>query len=292
MMKILTGAIPGFIASMALEYASSRAVKKAVYEPKDAATSIAMGLGNVALEFVVKKAVKRGLDKLYEHRAFDLRLKGPAKWATLILCEDFMYYWFHRASHEMRLFWAAHVNHHSSEHYNLSTALRQSWTTPITKPLFNIPLVLMGFKAEDVLTANAINLLYQFWVHTELIDNMGWFEEIMNTPSHHRAHHGSNLEYLDRNYAGIFIIWDRLFGTFEREDAPVDYGLLKNIRTHNLWTVAFHEWADMIRAARQASSLSQAIQHVVRPPGWSPDKSSLTVPELRAAAQRKHTTTA
>ena len=200
----------------------------------------------------------------------------------LILGEDCCYYWFHRIHHEVRLFWAAHVNHHSSTHYNLSTALRQSWTTPLTGPIFWAPLAVVGFDPAAILVAQSISLIYQFWIHTELIDRMGPLEAILNTPSHHRVHHGRNVRYLDRNYAGIFIFWDRLFGTFEPESERVDYGLTKNIHTFNPVEIAFHEWKAIWRDVRSATSWREAIAYVFEPPGWSPDHSTRTAREMQA----------
>jgi sterol desaturase/sphingolipid hydroxylase (fatty acid hydroxylase superfamily) len=177
--------------------------------------------------------------------------------------------------------WAAHVNHHSSEHFNLSTALRQSWTTPLTLPFFYFWLPLAGFRPDMIVIQISISLLYQYWIHTELIGKLGPFEWVMNTPSHHRVHHGSNVEYLDRNHAGIFIIWDRLFGTFEPEKAPVVYGLTTNIETFRPLRIAFHEWAALLRDVRGAASFREAVQYLFRPPGWSVDGSTLTADQMR-----------
>ena len=181
----------------------------------------------------------------------------------------------------MRFLWSAHVNHHSSRHFNLSTALRQSWTTPITGPIFWVPLALLGFHPLMILAAQAISLIYQFWIHTELIGRLGPFEWIMNTPSHHRVHHGSNVQYLDRNYAGIFIVWDRLFGSFEPEVSPVDYGLTKNLHSFNPVRIAFHDWTAMLRSVMHAASWCAALGYVFRPPGWSADGSTLTAREMQ-----------
>jgi sterol desaturase/sphingolipid hydroxylase (fatty acid hydroxylase superfamily) len=202
---------------------------------------------------------------------------------ALFFAEDFVYYWWHRASHEVRLLWAAHENHHSSRHYNLSTALRQSWTTPFTTVPFYVFLPLLGFHPFMVATQVGVSLLYQFWLHTELVGRLGPFEWLFNTPSHHRVHHGTNLEYLDRNHGGILILWDRLFGTFEPERAPVRYGLTKNIDTFSPFRIAFHEWASMARQAWSGRGLREALGYVLLPPGWSPDGSTLTASQLRAA---------
>ncbi len=166
----------------------------------------------------------------------------------ILFAEDFTYYWFHRISHESRLFWASHVVHHSSQKYNLSTALRQTWSGSFYTFIFWLPLVLIGFHPVMVLVQMSISLIYQYWIHTELIKKMPkWFEAIFNTPSHHRVHHATNPQYLDRNHAGIFIIWDRLFGTFEPEVEKPVYGLVTNIETYNPIKVAFIEWYNMLK---------------------------------------------
>jgi sterol desaturase/sphingolipid hydroxylase (fatty acid hydroxylase superfamily) len=177
------------------------------------------------------------------------------------------------------------VNHHSSERYNLSTALRQSWTTPFTTLLFYWWLPLAGFHPVMIATMTSISLLYQFWIHTETIDRLGAFEQAFNTPSHHRVHHGSNVEYLDRNHGGILIVWDRLFGTFEPERAPVVYGLTRNITTYSPPRIAFHEWTAMIAAALRPAPLATRLAYVFAPPGWSADGSTLTASQLRAREQ-------
>lgn len=286
MKNLIHRAIPAFLGTMAAEYVVSRVTGKRVYEGRDAATSIAMGLTNVAFEAVQAPLTKRVYRWLYEHRLFDIPLQGTPRRIACIVVDDFLYYWFHRYHHEIRLFWAAHVNHHSSERYNLSTALRQSWATPWTKIPFWAPMALVGFDEEEIEWAHHVNLLYQYWVHTELIDRMGPLEEVMATPSHHRVHHGSNLRYLDTNYGGIFIVWDRLFGTFQREqrDEPVRYGILHNLGTFNLWDAEVHEWRDMLRDAASRPGLLNKLRTFASAPGWSPDGSTQTVEELRRAA--------
>jgi sterol desaturase/sphingolipid hydroxylase (fatty acid hydroxylase superfamily) len=217
---------------------------------------------------------------LYEHRLLSVG-SGIGAWLLLLVAEDFCYYWFHRSHHEVRLLWAAHENHHSSQKYNLSTALRQSWTTPITHPLFWTPLALVGFTPWMILTAQAWSLLYQFWIHTESIRSLGPLEWFLNTPSHHRVHHGANVEYLDRNHGGIFIIWDRLFGTFEPERAKVVYGLTSNIKTYNPLRIATHEYASIARDVKAAPTLGAKLGYLFAPPGWSHDGSRLTAKQMR-----------
>lgn len=280
-------AIPFFLVTLAIEWAWARrrrddaAIKG--YSRPDTLASLAMGTGNVIIAAVTKLGVVALMVLIYEYRWFTL----PVTWWTFLLLfvvEDLCYYAFHRASHEIRFFWAAHINHHSSQHYNLSTALRQSWTTPFTGPLFWLPLPLLGFPPWMVLTQQAISLLYQYWIHTEAIRRVGWLEHVFNTPSHHRVHHGANPRYLDRNHAGILIIWDKLFGTFEPESEPVRYGLTTNITSHHPVHIAFHEWRAIGADLRRARSLREALLYVFGPPGWSPDGSRKTSRQQREDA--------
>jgi sterol desaturase/sphingolipid hydroxylase (fatty acid hydroxylase superfamily) len=274
-------AIPAFLALIAVEAVATARPSLRGYESRDTAASLAMGVGNLLITIALRGLAVPLFFYLYEHRLLTLG-HGALAWGLAFLAEDFTYYWFHRASHEVRFLWAAHVNHHSSERYNLSTALRQSWTTPVTTLFFYWPLPLLGVHPAMLATLTSISLLYQFWLHTECIRRLGWFERIFNTPSHHRVHHGSNVEYLDRNHGGILIIWDRLFGTFEPEVAPVRYGLTTNIETYNPIHIAFHEWATIGREIGRAPSWQVALGRVFAPPGWSPDGSSSTARELQA----------
>lgn len=194
---------------------------------------------------------------------------GPLAVLGATLGWDFIYYWNHRLMHESRWMWAIHVTHHSSEHYNLSTALRQTVldVTGMFVPYGALSAV--GFRPETIETARGINLLYQYWIHTEAIPKLGPIEEVFNTASHHRVHHGSNRQYLDRNHGSIFIIWDRLFGTFEREDEPVVYGLTKNIGTYNPLRIASHEFADIARDVAAADTWKDRLGFAFRGPGWA-----------------------
>jgi sterol desaturase/sphingolipid hydroxylase (fatty acid hydroxylase superfamily) len=277
MSVIIAYAVPIFLLLLVLEALVGRRGGVRGYEVRDTFASLAMGLGNVGIAAITKGVMFATWVVLYEYRLFDLGHSWWV-WPLLIVAEDFCYYWFHRAHHEVRLLWAAHVNHHSSQRYNLSTALRQSWTTPFTGPLFWLPLPLIGFDPVMILTAQAISLVYQFWIHTEHIDRLGPLEWIFNTPSHHRVHHGSNPEYLDRNHGGILIIWDRLFGTFEKERAPVHYGLTTNIETYNPIRIAFHEWGAMLRDAWKSRSVGTALAVLVRSPAWRPPRQSAPPP--------------
>ena len=193
---------------------------------------------------------------------------------VLFVLQDFFYYWFHRASHRIRFMWASHVVHHSSERLNLSTAFRQSLTYPISGMwVFWTPIVWIGFEPELVVTSVMLSLAYQFFVHTQVIKQLGPLEWIFNTPSHHRVHHAKNPEYIDKNYAGVLIIWDKLFGTFvkERDDTPCVYGITQQVHSHNPLRLTFHEWAAMFKDAFASNKpLTQRIKHFWAPPEWQP----------------------
>jgi sterol desaturase/sphingolipid hydroxylase (fatty acid hydroxylase superfamily) len=262
-------AIPAFIFLMAVEGLylwRHRESGLQGYASRDTAASLSMGLGYSAINMGWKGIAFAFYTALYQ--LTPLRLgSGPLVWVALLFADDLCYYWFHRIHHESRFFWASHVVHHSSEHYNLSTALRQTWT-PMTNTLFWAPLALLGFHPVMIVTQQAISLLYQFWIHTEAVNRLGPLEWVLNTPSHHRVHHGSNPRYLDRNYAGIFIIWDRLFGTFQAEDERPVYGLTHNIKTYNPVRIAFHEFAAILRDVRRPAPLRVRLGLMFRGPGW------------------------
>ncbi len=216
-------------------------------------------------------ASKTSAQKLFARHDRDL---GDGVLANLgaIVGWDFIYYWNHRFMHETRWLWAIHVVHHSSEHYNLSTALRQTVLDVFGMFVPYGALSLLGFRPDTIETARGVNLLYQYWIHTETIPKLGPVEEVFNTASHHRVHHGSNRQYLDRNHGSIFIIWDRLFGTFEREDEPVRYGLTKNIDTFNPLKIATHEHVDILRDVASSDNWKDRLSFVFRGPGWAYDR--------------------
>ncbi|MFC0222992.1 sterol desaturase family protein [Nocardioides zeicaulis] len=196
---------------------------------------------------------------------------GGGPWAALVavLGWDFVYYWNHRLSHESRWLWAVHVVHHSSERYNLSTALRQPVAEGVTLTVPYGLLALLGVRPALIEQARGINLIYQFWIHTEAIRRLGWVEKVFNTPSHHRVHHGSNREYLDRNHGSILILWDRLFGTFEEEDEPVVYGLTSDLGSYSPVRIATHEWADIAVDVAAADTWHDRWSFLLRRPGWA-----------------------
>ena len=291
MSVIITYAIPFFIVTMAIEIFLFRgkgvgAARLRGYEWRDTLASLSMGIGSLIVKLPVVGAIFAINSAVFEYRLFELDRSVWWFWPLLIVCEDFCYYWFHRLHHEIRFLWAGHINHHSSTHYTLSTALRQPWTTILTGIVFWLPLPLLGFDPAAILTAQSISLVYQYGLHTELVGKLGPLEWVMNTPSHHRVHHGRNPLYLDRNHGGIFIVWDRLFGTFEVESSEVDYGLTTNISTYNPLRIAFHELAATARDVVHASSARQAFAFLLGPPGWSNDGSRQTSKQQRAAFLR------
>jgi sterol desaturase/sphingolipid hydroxylase (fatty acid hydroxylase superfamily) len=273
MTEVLYYAVPFFILLLVVEamtYRHLQADELVGYDFEDTRTSLLMGTGNVVVNVAWKLAVVTIYAALYELTPFRLDAGDWWVWVLLFFGDDLAYYWFHRVSHESRVFWASHVVHHSSQHYNLSTALRQTWV-PMTYLPFWLPLLLLGFAPWMVLLAQSWSLIYQFFLHTERVGRLPRpLESILNTPSHHRVHHGANEQYLDRNYGGILVIWDRLFRSFEPEGERVRYGLTTNIRTFNPVKVAFHEYGALWRDLRSARSWRVRWNVLLRGPGYKP----------------------
>lgn len=277
-------AIPVFFVAMVAEMLWARARAPESYEPRDTLTSLLLGFGSGLAGLLTAGAVTLAAFWAYDHRVTTI----PFVWWAWIACfviDDFRYFLYHWLSHRSRWFWASHVNHHSSQHYNLSTALRQTWTGFFVGSfLFQMPLFFLGFHPVMVAFCWGLNLIYQFWIHTEAIGRMPrWFEAVMNTPSHHRVHHATNPRYLDRNYAGVFIIWDRLFRTFEpeRDEDRPHYGIVRQLGSFNLIWNVFHEWAGIARDVWSAPWGSK-FAYVWREPGWSHDDSRDTSNRIRA----------
>lgn len=268
--------IPYFLVFLAWEirvlHQAGRFPRAKGYEWRDSLTSMTMGLFKLVALTVCALYTVPVFAWVYGHRVFTLSPLLWWTWVLLFFADDFTYYWYHRLAHRVRLLWCEHVNHHSSEHFNFSAGLRQSTLAPFYIFVYWLPLAWIGFHPAAIAVQAAFSLLYQFWIHTETIGRLGWFEQVFNTPSHHRVHHGSNGIYIDRNYAGVLIIWDRLFGTFqaERTDVPVKYGLVTNLRTFRLHTVIFHELVHMLREAFKAQRWRNRLGWIFGPPEWSP----------------------
>ena len=283
-------AIPGFIALVLVEMLVARRRDRARYNARDTLTSLGLGLGSTIAGVLCAGLVGASAAWLWSHRLFDIGFAWWA-WPLCFVLDDLAYYAFHRSAHRVRWFWASHVIHHSSQHYNLSTALRQTWTGFVSLSFaFRLPLFLIGFPPAMVFFCAGLNLIYQFWIHTEMIGRMPrWFEAAMNTPSHHRVHHAINPRYLDRNYAGVFIVWDRMFGTYapELDEERPRYGIVKQLGSFNLFWAAFHEWIGMARDVWRAPGLRNKIGYLVAPPGWSHDGSRDSSETIRARWQAR-----
>ena len=271
--KLAFYALPFFLLVIMTEAYFSHKENKGLYEKKDFIASMWMLILTAIVEFIPKAVAFIAFFYLHELSPLqDIVGRQWWAWGALFFLDDFAYYWFHRMNHEVRLFWAGHVPHHSSQKMNYGTALRQGVGERVHKYFFWLWIPLLGFDPIMMFVAMSINLIYQFWVHTELVDRLpNWYEYIFNTPSHHRVHHASNIRYLDCNHAGVLIIWDRIFGTFSPEltSEPVIYGLTQNIDTYHPVQVAGHEYASIWRDVKRADRWSDKLSYIFKAPGWS-----------------------
>ncbi len=294
---VTTYAVPFFIALILLELGwivikHNKDGYGGRYEMRDALTSLIMGAGSVISGILLGFITYGFLMFLWRLTPLDLGTSLGVV-ALCFVLDDLRYYWGHRFGHRVRWVWASHVNHHSSQHYNLTTALRQTWTGTFTfMMILRAPLILLGFHPALVLFCGGMNLIYQFWIHTEAITRLPrWFESVMNTPSHHRVHHGRNARYLDANYAGVFIVWDKMFGTFipELDEDKPDYGLVHNLGTFNPLRVAFHEWVGIFKDATQAGlTWRERLLYCLAPPGYSHDGSRDTSETIKQKHLARH----
>jgi sterol desaturase/sphingolipid hydroxylase (fatty acid hydroxylase superfamily) len=284
--------IPIFFILIGVELLIERFRQQKLYRLNDALTNISCGIGEQVTGVFMKLFIVSVYQFIYERYAlFDI----PTTWLTGILLfigVDFFYYWFHRYSHEINVLWGGHVVHHQSEEYNLSVALRQGWFQKVFSFAFYLPLALIGFDTLLFVTVSSLVTLYQFWIHTKAIGRLGWLEWILNTPSHHRVHHGVNPKYIDKNHAGALIIWDRMFGTFQQEEEEPVYGITKPLNSWNpLWANLQH-YADMLKTIRQTPDWKDKIRILVMPPGWQPAYmgGKLPIPQIDPAVYRKFDT--
>lgn len=287
--KVTLTAIPVFFLAIAIELLAVRYFgSRGSLNAKDDGVSIFMGLFSVVTNGA---AAFLTIGMLYWAQNYQITVL-PLTFATLVACfviDDLRYYLHHRIAHRCRWPWAMHIIHHSSQRFSLAVALRQGWTKHFTgTTVLKVPLVLVGFDPLMVVFCGALNAVYQFFLHTETVDKMPrWFEAIFNTPSHHRVHHGKNPKYLDANYAGTLIIWDKMFGTFAAEDANdrPNYGLVKDFEHYNPFRIFIHEyWGIMKDIVRPGLTLTQRLLYVIAPPGWSHDGSRLTSHDIKRAA--------
>jgi sterol desaturase/sphingolipid hydroxylase (fatty acid hydroxylase superfamily) len=265
------------VATLAMEYALLRWSGRTAYDWRESAATLGVALGQRLIKPVTALAYAGVLGAAWSMRLVTLPLDRWWSIPVVLLAVEFAYYWYHRASHVVRVFWASHLVHHSVERLNLSAAARLGWTSGLTgAPLFFVPLVLLGIPPTAVVLALGVNLLYQFWLHTELVPKLGPLEWVLNTPSHHRVHHASNEAYLDRNFGGMLIVFDRLFGTVaeERDDERCRYGLTEPVVSHNPLRIALHGWlvlAHDIGADLRCGHWRRLPWRLFAAPGWRPD---------------------
>ena len=295
-MDLIALAVPFFLVAIIIELLVNWRKRKGYYRSNDAINSISAGMLDTTLGYFTKVLPMIGWGFALQNLSlfemplswFDASLRGLALWALAAIAWDFLYYWFHRFSHEISILWAAHAVHHQSEDYNLSTALRQTSTGFLFGWVFYLPLFLIGFPLEIVLTVNAVNLLYQFWVHTQLIRSLGPLERVMMTPSHHRVHHAQNERYIDKNYGGMFIIWDRMFGTYEPEsdEEPVIFGVRKPLESWNPFWANLQVYDYLLFDARKAKRWQDKIGVWFHRTGWRPADVEEAYPKRSSDLQR------
>ncbi|HMG92516.1 MAG TPA: sterol desaturase family protein [Chryseolinea sp.] len=260
-------ATPIYSVAILIELIASNLRAKKVYSFKGVIENIYLALMNMGLDILIRSAALLTLGAVYEWRMINWT-EGVVYWFVLLLAEDFIYYWLHRIDHYCRLFWAVHVTHHSSEEFNLTVGFRSSVFQPLYRFIYFIPLALLGFRALDIFLIYSITQLYGLLIHTQLVKKLGFLEWIMVTPSHHRVHHASNFQYLDRNFGMVFIFWDKLFGTFTPETEEVRYGLTKPINDITPLSLITHEWKKLASDVKQSPSLKDKIRHIVGRPNW------------------------
>lgn len=284
--------IPIFFILIGIELVVERLSHRKLYRLPDAIANLSCGITS-QLSGLFMRVLAIGVYELtFANFALFTLEKNWLYWLGLFLLTDLAYYWAHRMSHEINLFWGGHVVHHQSEEYNLSVALRQSSFQVVWTFAFSLPIALLGFNTLDFALISALNTLYQFWIHTEAINKMGWFEYIFNTPSHHRVHHGRNPKYIDKNHAGSLIIWDKMFGTFKAEEERPIYGITKPIKSWNAVWANFSHYAEMGKDLKRIPIWSDKIKYLFKKPGWLPDYLGgyRTAPEVDAEQHKKYET--
>ena len=290
---IFVVAIPIFVISIIVEFWLAYRAQRALYNTADTLTNLQLGTGQLLVGLITKAPLLALYHLVYLWgQGVGIPSWDVSSWPLWVLgflVMDCAYYWFHRLSHEVNFLWAAHAVHHQSEYYNLSVALRQSWIQQVYSGIFYIPLALLGIPVEMFFTLNALNTLSQFWIHTELLGKLGTFELWLNTPSHHRVHHGTDDEYVDRNYAGALIIWDRLVGSFIEEDQTPRYGVIKPLRSWNPLWANLDVWSQMTARMRRSPDegglgFSRALTLPFRAPAWRGEGESAPDITLRTDA--------
>jgi len=287
--------VPVFFLLIALELTLSRRRRERAFAFHDSVNSLSCGVGQQVIGLLTAAAKAAGYALVYERfHLTTISPRSPVAWIVLLFAVDFAYYVYHWASHRVNFFWATHVVHHQSEEYNLSTALRQSWFTSFTSWIFYLPLAVIGFPTTMFVAMYTLNTLYQFWIHTRIVHRVGFLEAFLNTPSHHRVHHGTDPIYIDKNYAGIFIIWDRLFGTFQEEVREPVYGTVHPLASWNPFWANLEPFVNLAAATRRPRRLRDKLFTLIAPPEWRPADlgGNVTIPDVSRATQRKYDTLA
>jgi len=283
--------IPIYTIVIAIEILYSYWKQKKYYSTKGLLSNLYLTTLNFSLDIIVRGICLGVLWYFYQFKftEIDKVIHPVMYWSALLIAEDFAFYWMHRIDHYCRFFWAVHVTHHSSEEFNLTVGLRSSVFQPLYRFIYFIPLSFVGFDPLDVMFIYAATQIHGILIHTKAVGKLGLLEFFLTTPSHHRVHHASNIRYLDKNMGMIFIIWDRMFGTFEEEieGEEVIYGLTENLKSYNPMTMIFHEWLSIIEDLKKQTSIKNKLMYVFGPPGWSHDGSKKTSKQLRNQLKSK-----
>ena len=281
--------IPIYAVVIGVEILYSYLHHKKYYSTKGVLANLYLTTLNFSLDILVRGICLAVLWYFFQFKFFAINVEEQPVlyWTVLLFAQDFMFYWLHRVDHYCRLFWAVHVTHHSSEEFNLTVGFRSSVFQPLYRFVYFIPLSLIGFNPLDTMFMYAATQIYGILIHTKTVGKLGFLEWFLSTPSHHRVHHGSNIKYLDKNMGMVFIIWDKLFGTFAEEKEVVVYGLTTNINTYHPIKMVFHEWKNILNDLKKNVSIGNKLRYVFGPPGWSHDGSTKTSSQLRAELKQK-----
>lgn len=280
--QMLAYVTPVYVVLILIEMALSRWQDRGYYQTKDTFTNIYLTTLNFGLDLLIR-GISLGVLLFFGQYKL-LTIENPyLYWPLLFLAEDFLFYWLHYVDHYCRLFWAVHVTHHSSEYFNLTTGFRSSVFQPLYRFFYFIPLALLGFQPMDIALMYSATQIYGILVHTSYDIKLGWLEYLLVSPSHHRVHHASNVEYLDKNMGMCLIIWDKIFETYapERKDRPIKYGLTSPLPNKGPFNIVFHEWKAILWDIRKSPNWATALKYVFMPPGWSHDGSTKTSAEMR-----------
>ncbi|MFN8283193.1 MAG: sterol desaturase family protein [Chitinophagales bacterium] len=272
-------ATPVFLGMVVLEYFAMRKKNKDYYHMNDAITNLNIGVGHVVSKVIVGVFLVWIYDLVYHHARIITIPSGVFSFVFCLIAYDFFFYWAHRVGHEMNIFWGAHGVHHQSEYYNLAVGLRQSWIHAVLAFFIFLPIPFLGVDPATFFSILSINSFYQFWIHTDVVKRMPkWFEAIFNSPMHHRVHHGRNPKYIDKNHAGMFIIWDKLFGTYQEEEETPNYGVTRPINSWNPAWANVEYYVSMFKNAKRFSSVKDKLKYIIAKPGWQPEDAGGTIP--------------